>query len=101
MSGSLTDARAPGGAQENDRLDGWQKSLPVTAGGKTVTAGWKPPTPAPAPSSGPSFVSLKGSEVFHREDCATLKRAKTKERTVYPSRAAAARERRPAEDCKP
>jgi beta-lactamase superfamily II metal-dependent hydrolase len=71
------------------------------AGGETVTAGWKPPAPAPAPSSGPSFVSLKGSEVFHREDCATLKRAKTKERTVYPSRAAAARERRPAEDCKP
>ena len=46
-------------------------------------------------------MSLKGSEVFHREDCATLKRAKTKERTVYSSRAAAVRERRPAEDCKP
>jgi competence protein ComEC len=46
-------------------------------------------------------VSLKGSEVFHREDCDTLKRAKTKERKVYTSRAAAARERRPAEDCDP
>jgi competence protein ComEC len=56
--------------------------------------------PAPKPSS-PVFVSLKGSEVFHREDCATLKRAKTKDRKMYTSRAAAARERRPAEDCKP
>jgi hypothetical protein len=76
-------------------------SRQARAGGETVPAGWKPPAPAPAPSSGPSFVSLKGSEVFHREDCATLKRAKTKERTVYPTRAAAARERRAAEDCKP
>ncbi len=56
---------------------------------------------APASTSTLRFVSLKGSEVFHREDCATLKRAKTKERTVYTSRAAAARERRPAEDCNP
>ena len=73
------------------------------AGGETVSAGFKAPVsaPAPAPKSGSSFVSLKGSEVFHREDCSTLKRAKTKERTVYPSRAAATRERRPAEDCKP
>nr|WP_225937566.1 ComEC/Rec2 family competence protein [Myxococcus sp. RHSTA-1-4] len=46
------------------------------------------------------FVSLKGSKVFHREDCATLKRSKS-ERTVYPSRSAAMRERRPAEDCHP
>nr|WP_211194604.1 ComEC/Rec2 family competence protein [Pyxidicoccus fallax] len=46
------------------------------------------------------FISLKGSKVFHREDCATLKRSKS-ERTVYPSRAAAVRERRPAEDCHP
>jgi competence protein ComEC len=59
------------------------------------------PPPAPAPPNAPHFVSLKGSAVFHREDCATLKRAKTKERTVYTSRAAAARERRPAEDCDP
>jgi hypothetical protein len=62
-------------------------------GGETVTASFKP-----AP---PSFVSLKGSQVFHREDCATLKRAKTKDRKIYKSRAAAVRERRPAEDCKP
>lgn len=66
---------------------------PASAGGETVTASLKP--------SSPVFVSLKGSEVFHREDCATLKRAKTKDRKMYTSRAAAARERRPAEDCKP
>jgi competence protein ComEC len=60
------------------------------------------PAPAPTATESPQrFVSLKGSEVFHREDCATLKRAKTKERKVYPNRAAAARERRPAEDCNP
>ncbi|WP_224244119.1 ComEC/Rec2 family competence protein [Hyalangium gracile] len=57
--------------------------------------------PAPAPTNVLRFVSLKGSEVFHREDCSTLKRAKTKERKVYTSRATAARERRPAEDCNP
>lgn len=72
-------------------------TVPSKAGGETVPAGYKPP----APAAGSKFVSLKGSEVFHREDCATLKRAKTKERTVYTSRATAARERRPAEDCKP
>ena len=46
------------------------------------------------------YVSLKGSKVFHRDDCPTLKRSKS-ERTVYASRAAATRERRPAEDCHP
>ncbi len=61
--------------------------------------------PAPAPvkagtSAGP-YVSLKGSTVFHRADCPALKRAKTKQRTVYPTREAAARERRPAKDCNP
>jgi competence protein ComEC len=66
---------------------------PAPPRGETVTASLKP--------SSPAFVSLKGSEVFHRADCATLKRAKTKDRKVYTSRAAAARERRPAEDCKP
>lgn len=76
---------------------------PNKPGSETVQTGYKPPSPAPAPapSAGSKFVSLKGSEVFHREDCGTLKRAKTKERTVYTSRATAARERRPAEDCKP
>jgi competence protein ComEC len=81
---------------------------PARAGAEPVPASWKPPAPAPegsaaappAPSS-LRFVSLKGSEVFHREDCSTLKRAKTKERKVYTSRATAARERRPAEDCRP
>jgi len=66
---------------------------PPSPGGETVTASLKP--------SSPVFVSLKGSAVFHRESCATLKRAKTKERKMYTSRTAAARERRPAEDCKP
>jgi beta-lactamase superfamily II metal-dependent hydrolase len=66
---------------------------PASARSETVTASWR--------SASPSFVSLKGSQVFHREDCATLKRAKTKDRKMYTSRAAAVRERRPAEDCKP
>jgi competence protein ComEC len=52
-------------------------------------------------SSGARYVSLKGSKVFHREDCATLKRSKTQERSVYPNRSAALRERRPSEDCNP
>jgi competence protein ComEC len=73
--------------------------------GETVLASGKVPaaesSTALASASTLRFVSLKGSEVFHREDCATLKRAKTKERKVYTSRAAAARERRPAEDCDP
>ena len=50
---------------------------------------------------GSRYVSLKGSKVFHREDCATLKRSKSEGRTVYPDRASALRERRPSEDCKP
>jgi competence protein ComEC len=64
----------------------------------------KPPPERPAlatvPGS-PRYVSLKGSEVFHREDCATLKRAKTQERKIYTRRADALRERRAAEDCHP
>ena len=72
-----------------------------------VPVSYKPPAAAPAPAAAqpaPStlrFVSLKGSEVFHRDDCSTLKRAKTKERKVYVTRAAAAKERRAAEDCNP
>ncbi|MGZ3459679.1 MAG: ComEC/Rec2 family competence protein, partial [Archangium sp.] len=57
--------------------------------------------PAPSPSaSGMRYVSLKGSKVFHREDCATLQRSKA-ERTVYTDRAAALKEHRPSEDCDP
>ncbi|WP_257459736.1 ComEC/Rec2 family competence protein [Archangium lipolyticum] len=56
---------------------------------------------ASARSSGPGYVSLKGSKVFHREDCSTLKRAKTKERKEYSTREEAMRERRAAEDCDP
>ncbi|HEX8698444.1 MAG TPA: MBL fold metallo-hydrolase [Myxococcaceae bacterium] len=72
-----------------------------------VPVAYKPPAVAPAPAvaqPAPStlrFISLKGSQVFHRDDCATLKRAKTKERKVYTTRAAAAKERRAAEDCNP
>jgi competence protein ComEC len=59
------------------------------------------PTPSSPPvASGSRYVSLKGSKVFHREDCKTLKRSKN-ERTVYSSREDALRERRPAEDCHP
>ncbi|PTL78485.1 ComEC/Rec2 family competence protein [Vitiosangium sp. GDMCC 1.1324] len=59
-------------------------------------------TPPPAAStSGTRYVSLKGSKVFHREDCGTLKRAKTQDRKMYNDRASAVRERRPAEDCDP
>ncbi|MCY1001641.1 ComEC/Rec2 family competence protein [Myxococcus sp. MISCRS1] len=46
------------------------------------------------------YIGLKGSKVFHRETCSTLKRSKS-ERTVYPNREAALRERRPSEDCHP
>jgi beta-lactamase superfamily II metal-dependent hydrolase len=55
-----------------------------------------------SPGTGPTrYVGLKGSKVFHREDCATLKRAKTEGRTIYTDRDSALRERRPSEDCKP
>ncbi|OJH35355.1 ComEC/Rec2 family competence protein [Cystobacter ferrugineus] len=57
---------------------------------------------APPPTAGPTrYVGLKGSKVFHREDCATLRRSKTQGRTVYTDRDSALRERRPSEDCKP
>jgi competence protein ComEC len=59
------------------------------------------PAPASSASTEARFVSLKGSKVFHREDCATLKRSKTKERKVYTRRDDAVSERRPAEDCHP
>jgi competence protein ComEC len=57
--------------------------------------------PAAKAPRAPRYVGLKGSPVFHREGCPSLTRATTKERTVYASRAAAARERRPAKDCNP
>ncbi|WNG29586.1 MBL fold metallo-hydrolase [Cystobacter fuscus] len=56
----------------------------------------------PTPGTGPTrYVGLKGSKVFHREDCATLRRSKAQGRTIYTDRDAALRERRPSEDCKP
>ncbi|MBN1206931.1 MAG: MBL fold metallo-hydrolase [Myxococcaceae bacterium] len=83
-------------------------AISARAGREAVPAGYRPPTPVPSarpaaepPSSALRFVSLKDSDVFHREDCSVLKRAKTQERKVYTSRATAARERRPAKDCNP
>ena len=100
LAAGASPAPAPANASAPKSPQGTAAPPPSARnGGETVTAGYKPP--APAPATGSKFVSLKGSEVFHREDCSTLKRAKTKERTVYTSRAMAARERRPAEDCKP
>jgi len=61
----------------------------------------EPRREARTPAMDVRFISLKGSKVFHRESCSALKRAKTKERTVYADRAAAERDRRPAEDCHP
>jgi hypothetical protein len=52
-------------------------------------------------SGGERYVSLKGSDVFHREDCGALKRAKTQERKQYTNRSVALSERRPAKDCNP
>lgn len=49
---------------------------------------------------GTRYIGLKGSKVFHRADCSTLQRAKS-QRIEYPSREAASKERRPAEDCDP
>ncbi|MBF5044302.1 MBL fold metallo-hydrolase [Aggregicoccus sp. 17bor-14] len=63
-----------------------------------------PATAAPAttvPSAKAPYVGLKGSPVFHRADCPSLAHASTKGRTYYPTREAAARERRPAKDCHP
>ncbi|MFP2910838.1 ComEC/Rec2 family competence protein [Pyxidicoccus sp. 3LFB2] len=69
-------------------------------GSATSTARDTAETSSRTEAASGDFVSLKGSKVFHRESCRTLKRSKS-ERTVYPSRAAAMRERRPAEDCHP
>ncbi|MBU8900676.1 MBL fold metallo-hydrolase [Corallococcus sp. M34] len=86
------------------RRSGGSKEREKEPGGRGPSSSSRPSTPpverAPASAEGPRYVSLKGSKVFHREDCPTLKRSHN-ERTVYPSREAAARERRPAEDCHP
>lgn len=75
---------------------------PEPGGSRTRTPAERtaPASPDASEASGQRYVSLKGSKVFHREDCSTLKRSKN-ERTVYSSRADALRERRPAEDCHP
>jgi beta-lactamase superfamily II metal-dependent hydrolase len=94
VNGPVATGPMPRGAS---RAAGVSKVVPargtLSQGSTTVVAS--------ARGSGPSYVSLKGSKVFHRDDCSTLQRAKTKERTVYPTRDAALRERRAAEDCDP
>jgi beta-lactamase superfamily II metal-dependent hydrolase len=94
--------------------DGTRVTMKASKGGASVTLPGevKPgpvalgPIPAGVHSSSDNaqdttrYVSLKGSKVFHREDCPTIQRSKN-ERTVYPSREAALQERRPAEDCDP
>lgn len=74
---------------------------PVVTGPLRPEPGQAGSSTAGSPPANTRYVSLKGSKVFHREDCGTLKRAKTQERSVYTSRAEALRERRPAEDCDP
>lgn len=87
------------------RARGGKRAQEPEAGSRGASATLTTRGPAEAAPSregagaGP-FISLKSSQVFHREDCRTLKRSKA-ERTVYASRAAALRERRPAEDCHP
>jgi competence protein ComEC len=89
------------------------RSAPTTVAGKvrpgpvalgplpaSGAAAAEPHREARTPARDGRFVSLKGSKVFHREDCSTLQRSKN-ERTEYPSREAALKERRPAEDCDP
>jgi hypothetical protein len=109
---SVTLRKARGGAPTV--VPGGVKPGPVALGpilptarrpqGSGAATAKRPAELAPAPPSRGAepggYVSLKGSKVFHRDDCSTLKRSKS-ERTVYASRAAAARERRPAEDCHP
>jgi competence protein ComEC len=83
--------------------------LVVPGGPASPSAPLPPPvdTPArearstPARAEGTRYIGLKGSKVFHREDCSALRRAKTQGRTVYTDRDSALRERRPSEDCKP
>ncbi|QSQ23912.1 MBL fold metallo-hydrolase [Pyxidicoccus parkwayensis] len=86
--------RARGGSKDKEPEPGARSGATVSTRSTMDSA------PVSSRSEAGSYVSLKGSKVFHREDCATLKRSKS-ERTVYSSRAAALRERRPAEDCHP
>ncbi|RKH38789.1 ComEC/Rec2 family competence protein [Corallococcus sicarius] len=113
----VTVSTARGEASALARVPGTQKAgspvalgpilpTPQRQGGRAVekesapSRTTSPATPSESGSTAQRFVSLKGSKVFHREDCSTLKRSKN-ERTVYSRRAEAMRERRPAEDCHP
>ncbi|QRN99776.1 MBL fold metallo-hydrolase [Archangium violaceum] len=96
VEGPVATGPMPTGASRANRVA--PKVVPARG---TLPEGGTTTVAASARGSGPGYVSLKGSKVFHREDCSTLKRAKTKERTVYPTREEALRERRAAEDCDP
>ncbi|AFE08399.1 metallo-beta-lactamase family protein [Corallococcus coralloides DSM 2259] len=110
--GTTVTLRSTKGTASATSLSGTQQAGgPVALGpieptphGRAGRSTEKEPAPtAPTSASedtGVRYVSLKGSKVFHRENCKTLKRSKN-ERTVYTSRADALRERRPAEDCHP
>ncbi|QSQ18522.1 ComEC/Rec2 family competence protein [Myxococcus landrumensis] len=115
--GQSVTLRTHGGTGALLVLTGNVDPSPVTSAPATLTPvrpgrpGAAPPQPrgdnggaspkaAPADSGTGPYVGLKGSKVFHRETCSTLKRSKS-ERTLYPNREAALRERRPAEDCHP
>ena len=60
------------------------------------------PKPPPTPGTGSSrYLASKGGKVFHMPDCSAAKRIVKKNLIVYRSRAEAAKEKRPAEDCNP
>ncbi|HYI00847.1 ComEC/Rec2 family competence protein, partial [Hyalangium sp.] len=67
VPGGASPSPAPSTARAPQASPSPSPAPPASAGGETIPAAWK--TPAQR------FVSLKGSEVFHREDCETLKRA--------------------------
>ncbi|RKH04920.1 MBL fold metallo-hydrolase [Corallococcus sp. CA053C] len=92
-----TPRRHGGNAVEKEPDPGAPRTKPSKEPGREPTP---PSTPSEPGDTGQRFESLKGSKVFHRADCPTLKRSKN-ERTVYSRRADALRERRPAEDCHP
>ncbi|NVI97730.1 MBL fold metallo-hydrolase [Myxococcus sp. AM009] len=114
--GNVVSLRAEKRGGASELVPGGVKAGPVALG--PITRGTRrtstprgrgaPSTPAEAPGTDttqrgtdtPRYFSLKGSKVFHKESCRTLKRSKSN-RTAYSSRAEAVRERRPAEDCHP
>ena len=102
---TLSPQRGGGSTPVSGQVTGPVATAPMPLSPSGTPTGGKlperPPAPERAAPSGQRYVGLKGSDVFHRETCGALKRAKTPERTVYPDRASALRERRPAKDCNP